>query len=70
MGQPDTRLTWKPGTLLLSMLFAYMCEHAYFSVYPPTQMTVFDPQNNQDTIHRPNEAQEEGRPKYGYFIPS
>ena len=24
----------------------------------------------QDTIHRLNEAQEEGRPKYGYFGPS
>jgi hypothetical protein len=33
-------------------------------------MTVFDPQNNQDTIHRPNKAQEEGRPKYVYFGPS
>ena len=51
-------------------MFVYMCEHAYFSVYPPTQMTVFDPQNNQDTIHRPNKAQEEGRPKYVYFVPS
>jgi hypothetical protein len=27
-------------------------------------------QNTQDTIHRPNEAQEAGRPKYGYFSPS
>jgi hypothetical protein len=26
-------------------------------------------QNTQDTTHRPNEAQEEGRPKYGYFKP-
>jgi hypothetical protein len=26
--------------------------------------------NTQDTIHKPNEAEEEGRPKYGYFIPS
>jgi hypothetical protein len=24
----------------------------------------------QDTIHRPHEAQEEGRPKCGYFNPS
>ena len=24
-------------------------------------------QNNQDTIHRPHEAQEEGRTKCGYF---
>jgi hypothetical protein len=24
-------------------------------------------QNNQDSIHRPDEAQEEGRPKCGYF---
>jgi hypothetical protein len=27
-------------------------------------------QNTQDTIHRPNEAQEDGRPKCGYFNPS
>ena len=27
-------------------------------------------QNTKDTIHRPNEAQEEGSPKYGYFNPS
>jgi hypothetical protein len=27
-------------------------------------------QNTQDTIHRPHEAQEEGRPKYRYFGPS
>jgi hypothetical protein len=27
-------------------------------------------QNTQDTIHRTNEVQEEGRPKYGYFVPS
>jgi hypothetical protein len=26
--------------------------------------------NTQDTIHRANEAHEEGRPKYGYFSPS
>jgi hypothetical protein len=26
--------------------------------------------NTQDTIHRPNEAQEEGNPKYGFFGPS
>jgi hypothetical protein len=26
--------------------------------------------NTQDTIHRPYEAQEEGRPKCGYFSPS
>jgi hypothetical protein len=26
--------------------------------------------NNQDTIHRPHEAQEEERPKCGYFGPS
>jgi hypothetical protein len=26
--------------------------------------------NNQDTIHRPHEAQEKGRPKCGYFVPS
>jgi hypothetical protein len=25
--------------------------------------------NTQDTIRRPHEAQEEGRPKYGYFCP-
>ena len=25
--------------------------------------------NTQDTIHRPQEAQEEGRPKYEYFDP-
>jgi hypothetical protein len=24
--------------------------------------------NTQDIIHRPNEAQEEGRPKCGYFV--
>jgi hypothetical protein len=24
--------------------------------------------NNQDTIHRPHEAQEEGRPNCGYFL--
>ena len=27
-------------------------------------------QNTQDTIHRTHEAQEEGRPKCGYFGPS
>jgi hypothetical protein len=27
-------------------------------------------QNTQDTIHRPHEAQEEGRPRCGYFGPS
>ena len=27
-------------------------------------------QNTQDTIHRPYEAQEEGRPKCGHFDPS
>jgi hypothetical protein len=26
--------------------------------------------NMQDTIHRPNETEEEGRPKCGYFSPS
>jgi hypothetical protein len=26
-------------------------------------------QNTQDTIHRPHEAQEKGRPKCGYFSP-
>jgi hypothetical protein len=26
--------------------------------------------NTQDIIHRPNEAQEVGRPKYGYVNPS
>jgi hypothetical protein len=26
--------------------------------------------NNQDTIHRPHEVQEEGRPKSGCFSPS
>jgi hypothetical protein len=26
-------------------------------------------QNTQDIIYRPHEAQEEGRPKYGYFGP-
>jgi hypothetical protein len=26
--------------------------------------------NNQDTIHRPHEAQEEGRPKFGCFCSS
>ena len=27
-------------------------------------------QNIQDTIHRPHEAKEEGRQKFGYFNPS
>ena len=27
-------------------------------------------QNKKDTIHRPNEVQEEGRPKCGYVGPS
>ena len=31
---------------------------------------ILEAQNTQDIIQRPHEAQEEGRPKHGYFGPS
>jgi hypothetical protein len=33
-------------------------------------LNILSHQNTQDTIHRPHEAQEEGRTKCGYFGPS
>ena len=41
--------------------------HSLVSVYYPRSPEAW---NIQDTIHRPNEAYEEGRPKYGYLGPS
>jgi hypothetical protein len=31
---------------------------------------ILEAQNTHDTVHRPHEAQEEGKPKCGYFNPS
>ena len=38
-----------------------LCIHRYVYISPETW-------NIQDIIHRPKEAQEEGRPKYEYFV--
>ena len=40
-----------------------VCTHWFLNISPEAW-------NIQDTIHRPNEAYEEGRPKYGYLGPS
>jgi hypothetical protein len=51
------------------MAFSSVSASHFVSVFPPVSI-LFPLLRTQNTIHGPCEAQEKGRPKYGFFGPS